>query len=71
MKSMMQIAMECDTRYNAVKDCVNKLKIKGVKFGENSRRLFFDKYQEELIHENLYFEGKITEITLESKMNYE
>ena len=69
MKSMMQIAKECNITYDEVQRCVIKQKIKGtIKTALN--RVFFDKYQEELIHENLYFEGKINEITLESKMNF-
>lgn len=66
---MMQIAMECDTSYNSVRDSVKKLGIIGNRKIGSVDKLFFDKYQEQLIHENLYFEGKITEITLESKLN--
>ena len=69
MKSMMQISNECDITYNEVQRCVIKQNIKGT-IKQALNRVFFDKYQEELIHENLYFEGKTNEITLESKMNF-
>jgi hypothetical protein len=72
MKKIMQIAMECDTRYNDVYSVVRKLRIKGTKSNEfRNSTVKLDKYQEELVHQCLYFEGKITELTLESKMNYE
>jgi len=69
-KTIMQIATECDTRYNDVQSTIIKLRIKGTKINPfiNSR-ITFDKYQEELIHQCMYFEGKIKELTLESKMN--
>lgn len=60
----MQIATECDTRYNAIRDVVKSLglvlEIKKV-----------NKFQEELIHERLYLNGTLTEIIYESKMNRE
>lgn len=54
--------MECDTRYNAVRDAIKAL------------RLVLDykkvnAFQEDLIHERLYFTGKIKEVTYESKIN--
>lgn len=69
MKSMTQIANECNITYDEVQRCVIKQNIKGT-IKQALNRVFFDKYQEELIHENLYFEGKINEITLESKINF-
>lgn len=68
MKTLMQIAIECNTRYNAVKDAVRRERIMTTK---KNGKVYLDKYQEEYIHQILYFEGKITELTLESKMNYE
>ena len=68
----MQIATECDTRYNEVYRVVKKLRIKGTKENEfRNSTVKLDKYQEELVHQCLYFEGKINELTLESKINYE
>ena len=58
MKSMTQIANECNITYDEVQRCVIKQNIKGT-IKQALNRVFFDKYQEELIHENLYFEGKL------------
>lgn len=62
MKSIMQIASECDTRYNAVRDAIKSIGI----VLENKK---VNKFQEELIHERLYFTGKIKEVIYESKLN--
>ena len=71
MKSLMQIAIECNVMYNEIARCVKKNNILPTKIRRtNNYSLFLDKYQEELIHENLYFEGKINEITLQSKINF-
>ena len=61
-KSIMQVAMECDTRYNAVRDVIKSL---GLVLDDKK----VNKWQEELIHERLYLTGFITEITYESKLN--
>lgn len=65
MKKISQIARECG---------VDKYNIRRLVDRENfvvtrSPMIMIDKHQEELIHKILYFEGKITEITLESKIN--
>ena len=62
MKSIMQIAAECDTRYNAVRDAIKSLGL----VLENKR---VNKFQEDLIHESLYLTGHVKEITYESKLN--
>ncbi len=62
MKRIMQIASECDTRYNAVRDVIKSL---GLVL--ESKRV--NKFQEDLIHERLYLNGTLTEITYESKIN--
>lgn len=70
MKSLMQIAMECDMRYNDINNHVRSMKIIPTKTKRtNSFALYLDQYQEHLLHEHLYFLGKLTEINLESKMN--
>jgi hypothetical protein len=69
MKSLMRISEECDMTYNAVKSIVANEKIIPTK--KEGGRIFFDKYQEDYIHFILYFSSKITEINLNSKMNYE
>jgi len=60
----MQIATECDTRYNAIRDVVKSL---GLVLEDKK----VNKYQEDLIHERLYLTGTLTEIIYESKMNRE
>jgi len=64
MKRVFQIAKECGVSWHTVDSVVVKEKF-------TKQGLFLNKHQEDLIHQILYFEGKITEITLESKMNYE
>lgn len=67
-KTAMQIANECNVTYEIVHSVAQRHEIKGQIRKENNKR-YFDKYQEELIHQMLYFEGKSTEIILESKIN--
>lgn len=65
--------MECDLPYNTLSGVVVRNKIlpakKEKKRLKNSCKMFFDKYQEDYIHSILFFSGKITEVTFESKMN--
>lgn len=61
-KNIMQIATECNTRYNAVRDAIKTL-------GLVLEKEKVNKWQEELIHERLYLTGHITEIVVESKIN--
>jgi hypothetical protein len=71
MKSLMQIAIECDMMYNEISRCIKSIKIIPTKVKRiNNYALYLDKYQEDLLHQHLYFIGKIQEITLQSKMNY-
>jgi hypothetical protein len=62
MKSITQVSKECNIDSRHVYNLLRKEGI--VKSG-----IYVNKHQEDLIHQILYFEGKITEITLESKMN--
>lgn len=62
MKTVSQIAKECNTSRDYIDNVIKKEGI--VKTGK-----LIDKYQEDHIHQILYFEGKITEIILESKIN--
>lgn len=62
MKKVSQIARECNASRDYIDNVIKKEGI--VKTGK-----FIDKYQEDHIHQILYFEGKITEIILESKIN--
>ncbi len=63
----MQISEECNLRYNDLLCMVQREKI--VPAERKNKRIFFDKYQEDYIHNILYFSGKITEINLQSKIN--
>jgi hypothetical protein len=66
MKSLMQIAEECDLRYNDLLGVTQREKIEpALRVG---RKIFFDKYQEDYLHNTLYFSGKINEITIQSKL---
>jgi len=68
IKTMMQIAESCNVRYNDVHQVVKKEHIIGKLRVENNRK-YFTTYQQELIYQNLYFEGKATEIIYESSIN--
>jgi hypothetical protein len=66
MKSLMQIAQECNLRYNEILGVTQREKIEpALRLG---RKIFFDKYQEDYLHTTLYFSGKINEITYTSKL---
>lgn len=67
-KTASQIAIECNVTYNIVHSIAQRHQIKGIIRKENNKR-YFDMFQQELIHQTLYFEGKSTEIILESKLN--
>lgn len=72
MKPLMQIAMECDLMYNEVLRSMRNIKINPTKIKRtNNYAIYLDKYQEDLLHEHLYFIGKLQEITLQSKINYQ
>lgn len=66
MKSITDIAFECDVNRQSIHDAIRRLKIKPSK---RNNQLLLNKQQEDLIHLNLYYLGKLTEITLESKIN--
>jgi hypothetical protein len=63
MKSLMQIAEECDMRYNLKVS----LSTKNSSCKKRRQKGVFDKYQEDYMHFILYFSLKINEITLNSK----
>lgn len=68
MKTIMKIAEDCDLMYNTVKNCIVRNNLVLEKINGKS---MLNKYQEDYIHQALFLEGKITEITLESKLNQE
>lgn len=66
----MQIAIECNLMYNEVLRSMRNIKINPTKIKRiNNYAIYLDKYQEDLLHDHLYFIGKLKEITLESKIN--
>lgn len=66
MKSVKQIAKECNISQDIVHRFVRKI---GIITKKNECRKALTQYQEDYLHEILYFSGFITEITLESKIN--
>jgi len=66
MKKISKIAKECGVTYREIEAVIKK---EGIICDKKGQFKMVTPYQEELIHEILYFEGKIKEITLESKMN--
>ena len=66
MKPIMQVAEECNLSYNLIRDVIKKEKIITEKI---NGRIYLNKYQEDYIHQVLFFESKITEITYQSKIN--
>lgn len=65
MKEISQVAKECGIKRYLIDEIIRKEDIVCQNLGFKT----LTKEQEDLIHQILYFEGKITEITLESKMN--
>lgn len=66
MKSIMQVAQECGLRYN---DLYALVKRESIVCHKINARNFINKYQEDYLQRVLFYEGKIKEITLESKIN--
>lgn len=62
MKLISQIVTECGVERQVIYNTIKNQKI--IKCG-----MYVNKEQEDKIHQILYFESKISEITLESKMN--
>jgi len=65
MKKISQVSKECGIKRYLVDEIIRK---EGFVLSKDRFKML-SKEQEDLIHQILYFEGKITEITLESKMN--
>ena len=66
MKPISQVAKECGVSYELIFRIAKRLEIDTKK--ETGHKL--DKYQEDIIHNELYFGGYFQFLTLESKMNY-
>lgn len=66
MKSIMEIAIECDTTYDKIFRMVKKERlVSACMFGKKK----FTKWQVDYIQEILYYEGVLNEITIKSRMN--
>lgn len=68
MKTISMIAKESGVPKNYVHKIIVRDGIKLIK-QKNNNFMLVDKYQEDYIHSVLYFERKIDELTIESKMN--
>lgn len=66
MKSVKQIAKECNVGQDVIYRFIKKL---GIITKNNEPKKYLTRYQEDYLHQILYFSGFITEITLESKIN--
>lgn len=65
-KTIIQIAQSCDVRYNDIYQVIKKERIIGTH--KNNKRVF-DEYQQDLIYQNIYYEGKSDCLIFESKIN--
>lgn len=68
MKTAHQIAMECGLGWQQVSNLIVKEEIIPAQL--IGKKKYYDKYQEDYIHNILYFTCMIKEITYESKSNY-
>lgn len=68
MKTLNQIAKECDIEKRIIYRIVVRDNISCHKFNYSNKN-FYDQEQEEYIHKTLYFEGRINHIILPSKIN--
>jgi arginine repressor len=66
MKTVRQIAKECNVTQDVVHRFIRKLGIVKV---NNENRKVLTRYQEDYLHQVLYFSGFITEVVFESKIN--
>lgn len=66
MKTIMRIAIECSLEYDIVRNATRSNGLIGEKI---SGKIYLNEYQEDYLHNILYFEGKLNELTIESKLN--
>lgn len=69
MKNIPQIAKETGLNTDTIRKICLREKINPA-LKISSKKFFFDEYQEKIILEILYFEGRFNTLTFESKMNY-
>lgn len=66
MKNKKQIAKECNLHHQIISNLIRSEGIIGTII---NRKLHYDKYQEDVIHNRLFLNSKIDFITIESKLN--
>ena len=66
MKPVKQIAKECNVTQEVIRRFIHKL---GIVTQKNECKAYLTRYQEDYLHQILYFSGFISEITFESKIN--
>lgn len=66
MKTVKQIAKECNVTQDVVNRFIRKL---GIVTSKNENKRVLTRYQEDYLHQVLYFSGFITEVVFESKIN--
>jgi hypothetical protein len=66
MKAVKQIAKECNVQQDVILRFIRKL---GIVTANDKNRKILTRYQEDYLHQILYFSGFITEVVFESKMN--
>jgi len=67
MKSAHRIALECSLHTQQIRSIIEKENISPVLV--KGRYHYFDQYQEEYIHNILFFTCMVNELTFESKLN--
>jgi hypothetical protein len=71
MKTTLEIARECNVTVEFIRQLVHRHSIKGVKPKQIGFKTFYNKAQEQKIHQLLFEKGKTEYLILESKMNYD
>ena len=68
MKTKIQIGNDCNVSYKKIESVMTDLSIKGVK--PNGPKILLNADQEFKIKRYLYFTGVISEVVLDSKINF-
>ena len=66
MKKISQISKETNVNYREI---YRVMQLQNITPNKESKFIKLDSYQEDLIHQYLYYSGKFEELTIESKMN--
>lgn len=69
MKTVTDIAKQCNTTWEIVYRGVQRLNIIPAFASSSGRIKYYDDFQLELIIDHLFYAGKITELVFESSMN--